>query len=81
MNEAFVQHVYILDYIELPDSHIAKNFVECIGTITEEWELPAEGTAPTFVVTDNGRNCFSGSAVIVARHAVLRPHAAVVHQW
>ncbi|KAG0428272.1 hypothetical protein HPB47_024722 [Ixodes persulcatus] len=62
MNKEFGQHVRALACTDMTDSHTAENLEQFIKSAIEDWELPAPGTMPIYVVTDNARNFTSAFA-------------------
>lgn len=62
MDEEFGQHVHALACTDMTDSHTAENLEQFIKSAIEDWELPAPGTMPIYVVTDNARNFTSAFA-------------------
>lgn len=62
MDKDFGQHVHALACTEMSNSHTADNLLRFIESVIEEWELPASGNLPIYVVTDNGRNFTSAVA-------------------
>lgn len=62
MDKEFVQHVHALACAEMAECHTAENLQRFIESVLVEWEIPAEGQVPIYVVTDNGRNFVSAVA-------------------
>ncbi|KAG0426906.1 hypothetical protein HPB47_025999 [Ixodes persulcatus] len=62
MDKDIGQHVHALACTEMGNSHTADNLVRFIESVIEEWELPASGNLPIYVITDNGRNFTSAVA-------------------
>ncbi|KAG0443992.1 hypothetical protein HPB47_014305 [Ixodes persulcatus] len=62
MDKEFGQHVHALACTDMTDSHTAENLEQFIKSAIEDWELPAPGTMPIYVVTDNARNFTSAFA-------------------
>ncbi|KAH9360882.1 hypothetical protein HPB48_008158 [Haemaphysalis longicornis] len=77
LDRNFMQHAFALACKAMPEGHTADNILRFLQAVVKEWDLPED--IPTFVVTDNGRNCFGCCQVVVGGTAVFWTHSSTVH--